>query len=44
MMDSYDGSELCELIRVFTESILQVIINNYAMGFYRGDAPSSQQR
>ena len=32
---SYDGAELCKLIRIFTESVLQDIINKDAMGLYR---------
>ena len=32
---SYDGAELCELIGIFTQSVLQDIINKEAMGLYR---------
>ena len=35
--DSYDGAELCELIRIFTQSVLPDIINKEAMGLYRDD-------
>ena len=37
MMDSYDGAELCELMGIFTQSVLQGIINKEAMGLYRDD-------
>ena len=32
---SYHGAELCELIGIFTQSVLQDIINKEAMGLYR---------
>ena len=32
---SYDGAELRKLIRIFTQSVLQDIINKDAMGLYR---------
>ena len=34
---SYHGAELCELIGIFTQSVLQDIINKEAMGLYRDD-------
>ena len=36
-MGSYDGAELCELIVIFTQSVLQGTINKEAMGLYRDD-------
>ena len=36
-MGSYDGAELCELIGVFMQSVLQDVINKEAMGLYRDD-------
>ena len=36
-MGSYDGAELCELIGIFTQSVLKDIINKEAMGLYRDD-------
>ena len=36
-MGSYDGTELCELIGIFTQSVLQDIINKEVMGLYRDD-------
>ena len=36
-MGSYHSAELCELSRIFTQSILQDIINKEAMGLYRDD-------
>ena len=35
MMGSYDGAELCKLIRIFTQLVLQDVINKDAMGLYR---------
>ena len=32
-----DGGELCKLIGIFTQSVLQDIINKEAMGLYRDD-------
>ena len=37
MMGSYDGAKLCELIGIFTQSVLQDIINKEAMSLYRDD-------
>ena len=37
MMDSYDGAELCELIGIFAQSVLQNMINKEAMDLYRDD-------
>ena len=34
-MGSYDGAELCELIGIFTQSVLQDIINKEAMGYIK---------
>ena len=34
-MGSYDGTELCKLIRIFTQLVLQDVINKDAMGLYR---------
>ena len=34
-MGSYDGAELCKLIRIFTQLVLQDVINKDAMGLYR---------
>ena len=34
-MGSYDGAELCKLIRIFTQLVLQDAINKDAMGLYR---------
>ena len=36
-MGSYDGAELCELIGILTQSVLQDKINKEAMGLYRDD-------
>ena len=36
-MGSYDGAELCELIGIFTQSVLQDVINKEGMGLYRDD-------
>ena len=36
-MGSYDGVELCRLIGIFTQSVLQDIINKEAKGLYRDD-------
>ena len=36
-MGSYDRAELCELIVIFTQSVLQGTINKEAMGLYRDD-------
>ena len=36
-MGSYDGVELCRLIGIFMQSVLQDIINKEAMGLYRDD-------
>ena len=33
-MGSYDGAELCELIGIFTQSVLQDITNKEVMGLY----------
>ena len=37
MMGSYDGAELCELIGIFAQSVLQNMINKEAMDLYRDD-------
>ena len=37
MMGSYDGAELCELIGIFVQSVLQNMINKEAMDLYRDD-------
>ena len=34
---SYDGAELCELLGIFTQSVLRDIINKEALGLYRDD-------
>ena len=36
-MGSYDEAELCELIGIFTQSVLQDITNKEAMSLYRDD-------
>ena len=36
-MGSYHGAELCELSGIFTQSVLQDIINKEAIGLYRDD-------
>lgn len=36
-MGSYDGAEICELIGIFTQSVLQDIINKKQMGLLRDD-------
>ena len=36
-MGNYDGAELCELIGIFTQSLLQDMIIKEAMGLYRDD-------
>ena len=36
-MASYDGAELCELIGIFTQLVLQDIRNKEAMDLYRDD-------
>ena len=36
-MGSYDGAELWEVVGIFTQSVLQDIINKEAMGLYRDD-------
>ena len=36
-MGSYDGAELCELIGIFAQSVLQNMINKEAMDLYRDD-------
>ena len=36
-MGSYDRAELCELIVIFTQSVLQGTINKEAMGLHRDD-------
>ena len=36
-MGSYHGAELCELSGIFTQSVLQDIINKEEMGLYRDD-------
>ena len=34
-MRSYDGAELCKLIGIFVQLVLQDLINKEAMGLYR---------
>ena len=38
-MSSCDGAELYELIRIFTQSVLQDKINKEAMSLYRDNGP-----
>ena len=39
-MDSYDGAELCELIKIFMQLVLQDIINKEVLGLYRDNGLS----
>ena len=38
-MVSYDGAELCELVGIYIQSLLENTLENDQMGLYRGDGP-----
>ena len=38
-MVSYDGAELCELVGIYIQSLLENTLENDQMGLYPGDGP-----